>query len=334
MRHNILVTGGAGYIGSHTCKALYGAGFQPIVVDDLVYGRESFVRWGSLVRGDVRDVELMTRLIQDNQVAAVMHFAALAYVGESVAYPQKYYDNNVVGMLRLLEAMEAGGCKKIVFSSTCAVYGEAGEDPINEAMEPRPVNPYGRSKLMCEMVLKDVASATDLAFTALRYFNAAGADADGMLGEDRTIETHLIPRAMMALQGHLDDFQVFGSDFATPDGTAIRDYIHVSDLANAHVTALKRLLSDEAKATTLNLGTGTGFSVREVLSAIERASQRKLPDVVGARRPGDPSRLIADATLAREMIDFNPRCSDLDTIVQTAWRWHQKAHPERQPALR
>ncbi|NBW10379.1 MAG: UDP-glucose 4-epimerase GalE [Caulobacteraceae bacterium] len=329
MTRNILVTGGAGYIGSHTCKALHKAGFQPIVLDDLFYGHEAFVRWGPLIRGDVRDLDLVTRLLRDNQIEAVMHFAALAYVGESVIEPGKYYDNNVVGTLRLLQAMEAAGCRRMVFSSTCAIYGEAGEAPISEASVPRPVNPYGRSKLVCEMMLQDLAAATDLSFTALRYFNAAGDDPDGELGEDRTVETHLIPRAMMALRGHLQDFQVFGSDFPTPDGTAIRDYVHVTDLAEAHVAALRRMLDGAAGAATFNLGAGVGFSVREVLSAIERVSGRRLPQVLGARRPGDPARLVADPALARRELGFAPRLSDLETIVQTAWRWHEKAHPDR-----
>jgi UDP-arabinose 4-epimerase len=329
MVRNILVTGGAGYIGSHTCKALHKAGYRPIVLDDLVYGHENFVRWGPLFKGDVRDLDLVTRLIRDHQIEAVMHFAALAYVGESVTEPVKYYDNNVVGTLRLLQAMAVVGCRKIVFSSTCAIYGEAGDAPIDESTSTWPVNPYGRSKLVCEMMLEDIAATSDLSFTALRYFNAAGDDPDGELGEDRVVETHLIPRAMMALRGHLDDFQVFGSDFPTPDGTAIRDYIHVADLAEAHVLALKRMLDGASGGARFNLGTGTGFSVREVLSAIETVSGRKLPEVLGARRSGDPSRLVADASLARRDLGFEPRLSDLQTIVATAWKWHEKAHPDR-----
>lgn len=329
MTRNILVTGGAGYIGSHTCKALHRAGFQPIVLDDLVYGHEAFVRWGPLIRGDVRDLELVTRVLRENQIEAVMHFAALAYVGESVSEPGKYYDNNVVGTLRLLQAMEAAGCRRIVFSSTCAIYGEAEEALISEASPTRPVNPYGRSKLVCEMMLRDISVATGLSFTALRYFNAAGDDPDGELGEDRVVETHLIPRAMMALRGHLDDFRVFGSDFPTPDGTAIRDYIHVVDLADAHVRALERMLDGAVGGSVFNLGTGNGFSVREVLSAIEEISGRRLPEVVGARRPGDPAQLVADASLAQREIGFKPRLSDLATIVRTAWKWHEKVHPDR-----
>lgn len=329
MTRNILVTGGAGYIGSHTCKALHAAGFKPIVLDDLVYGHEGFVRWGPLARGDIRDADLVSRLIRENQIEAVIHFAALAYVGESVIEPEKYYDNNVVGTLRLIQAMQATGCCKIVFSSTCAIYGEVGEGLISEILPPRPVNPYGRSKLVCEMMLEDIAAATDLSFTALRYFNAAGGDPDGELGEDRLVETHLIPRAMMALRGHLDDFQVFGSDFPTPDGTAIRDYIHVTDLAEAHVQALRRMLDGAVGGAKFNLGTGQGFSVREVLAAIERVSGRVLPEIVGARRSGDPAQLIADVSLARRELAFQPRLSDLETIIETAWRWHVKAHPDR-----
>ncbi|MFC5372996.1 UDP-glucose 4-epimerase GalE [Brevundimonas faecalis] len=328
MTRNILVTGGAGYIGSHTCKALHAAGFKPIVLDDLVYGHERFVRWGPLTRGDIRDVDLVRQLIRDNKIEAVIHFAALAYVGESVSEPEKYYNNNVVGTLRLIQAMQATECRKIVFSSTCAIYGEVLVDLISEDLPAWPVNPYGRSKLVCEMMLEDVAAATDISFTALRYFNAAGGDPDGELGEDRVVETHLIPRAMMALRGHLDNFQVFGSDFPTPDGTAIRDYIHVTDLAEAHVQALLRMLNGAVGGAKFNLGTGQGFSVREVLTAIERVSGRALPEIVGPRRLGDPARLVADASLARRELAFRPRLSDLETIIETAWRWHMKAHPD------
>lgn len=328
MQEKVLVVGGAGYVGAHTCKALHAAGFLPITFDNLSTGHRDFVRWGPLVVGDIRDSSSVRDAIEKHQISGVLHFAACAYVGESVVNPQKYYDNNVAGTLSLLKGMLEADCRNIVFSSTCAVYGQPANVPISEKTTQNPVNPYGASKLMVERILSDYQRAYDLNWIALRYFNASGADPDGEIGELRDPETHLIPRAIMSLQGYIDDFQVFGADFPTPDGTAVRDYIHVADLASAHVAALLRL-REGFGGVALNLGTETGYSVKAVLDAIEREAGEKLPAVEGPRREGDPATLVADATEARRVLDFRPQHSDLETIVRTAWAWHRKAHPRR-----
>ena len=326
----VLVTGGAGYVGAHACKALSKAGYTPIAYDNLSTGHESFVRWGPLVRGDIRDDASLREAIRRHDVTAVLHFAACAYVGESVTDPRKYYDNNVAGTLSLLSAMLDAGIFTVVFSSSCAIYGEPERVPIDESCAKQPVNPYGTTKLMIERVLMDYARAYALQFVALRYFNAAGADPDTEIGELRDPETHLIPRAMMSIQGHLGDFEVFGSDYPTPDGTAIRDYIHVSDLAEAHVAALRRL-QDGKPSGAYNLGTGSGYSVREVLQAISLETGEDLRTPVGLRREGDPAALIAEACLGRSELGWHPQLSDLKTIVATAWAWHRRAHPKRSP---
>lgn len=325
---NILVTGGAGYIGSHACKALKAAGYTPVTYDNLCLGKRDFVKWGPLVIGETGDSAKVAETIKAHDISAVMHFAAFAYVGESVTHPAKYYENNVVGTLGLLNGMREAGCDRIVFSSTCAVYGDVTTTPISETTPCDPVNSYGRSKLFCEGIIRDYARAYGLKHVILRYFNASGDDADGDVGEDREIETHLIPRAMMALQGYINDFAVFGSDFPTPDGTAIRDYIHVADLAQAHVLALSHLIKGGDNGT-FNLGVGQGYSVAEVLSKIVEVSNRELPAPRGERRAGDPAALVADAALARKVLGFDPVNSDLDTIVRTAWNWHLKTHPIR-----
>lgn len=328
MTQAVLVAGGAGYVGSHACKALAQAGFRPVVLDNLSTGHRDFVRWGPLVQADLHDTATVADTIRQHGCVAALHFAAFAYVGESVTDPAKYYDNNVAGTLALLHGMRTAGCDALVFSSTCAVYGQPTQVPINEATPPDPINPYGASKLMVERILADFRPAYGLRSIALRYFNACGADPDGEIGELRDPETHLIPRAMMALQGHIDDFAVFGSDFATPDGTAIRDYIHVAALAEAHVAALRRLL-DGSPGGVFNLGTGRGYSVKQVLQAIEQETGERLPGVMGARRPGDPAELVADPARARQELGFDPTHSDLDSIVRTAWAWHRRAHPRR-----
>lgn len=332
MVETILVVGGAGYIGAHTCKAVAAAGYRPVVYDNLCLGHRDFVRWGPLVEGDIRNSGAVEAAIRDYGCRAVMHFAAFAYVGESVTDPAKYYQNNVAGTLGLLEGMRNAQCDKLVFSSTCAVYGEPDVLPITEDTPTRPVNPYGRSKLMCETILNDYATAYDISFTALRYFNASGDDAESDIGELREEETHLIPRALMALQGYVDDFQVFGADFPTPDGTAIRDYIHVSDLADAHVAAMRHLLGGAKGGSIYNLGIGHGYSVGEVLAMIADVTGQSLPAPRGDRRPGDPAKLVADAAKARSDLGFTPRHSDLRNIIETAWRWHQGAHPKRNAA--
>ena len=267
-------------------------------------------------------------MIRDIKPDAVLHFAASAYVGESVVDPQKYYENNVAGTLSLLRAMLDGNCQNIVFSSTCAIYGEPETVPINETTPPNPVNPYGASKLTVERILADYALAYPLRTVALRYFNASGADPNGDVGELREPETHLIPRAMMAIQGHIADFAVFGTDYATPDGTAIRDYIHVSDLADAHVLATQRLLGG-GRGGAFNLGTGHGYSVKQVLDAIAAETGVSLEAAPGARRRGDPPTLVADAALAKAALGFTPKLSNISSIVKTAWAWHQRAHPKR-----
>ena len=322
------MTGGAGYIGSHCCKALANAGYLPVCYDNLSSGHEKFVKWGPLIVGDIADSDKVTMALRSHDVIAVMHFAALSAVGESVIDPQKYYLNNLAGTLGLLTAMRSAGVLKLVFSSTGAVYGNADDKPISESYGCNPINPYGSSKWMIERVLSDYRSAYGLQSFCLRYFNACGDDPAGELGELRESETHLIPRAMMALQGHVADFAVYGQDYDTPDGTAIRDYIHVVDLAAAHLLALKRLM-DGHVGGSFNLGTGSGFSVREILRAIAAETGRDVPCVERGRRPGDPAILVADPAAARKVLNFQPACSDLATIVKTAWNWHQQAHPFR-----
>ncbi|WP_024506290.1 UDP-glucose 4-epimerase GalE [Bradyrhizobium sp. ARR65] len=322
----VLVTGGAGYIGAHACKALAEAGFSPVCYDSLETGHREFVRWGTFVHGDIRDQAKVRETLRQHQIVAVMHFAAFSLVGESVADPQKYYQNNLAGTLTLLAAMREAGCNRLVVSSTGAVYGEVPSGLVSEARECKPINPYGASKWMVERLLADYRSAYDLTAFCLRYFNACGADESGSIGERRKSETHLIPRAMMALQGHLADFAIFGDDYPTPDGTAIRDYIHVTDLADAHVSALRLLLKGH-KGGSFNLGTGSGFSVRQVLAAIAAETGREVPRTIMPRRPGDPAELVADPSRARRTLDFLPARSDLRTIVRSAWAWHQKAHP-------
>jgi UDP-glucose-4-epimerase GalE len=328
-RPAVLVTGGAGYIGSHCCRALVGAGYHPVVFDNFSTGHRSFVT-GSLVTGDLLDRAALTRAFARHDIVAVMHFAASSLVGESMADPQKYYRNNVAGTLSLVDAMREAGCRRMVFSSTGAVYGNADGKALPESYPCAPINPYGASKWMIERILADHRSAYELGAFCLRYFNASGADAAGGIGELRDNETHLIPRAMMALQGHVADFAVFGDDYDTPDGTAIRDYIHVTDLAAAHVAALKLLMQGHCGGA-FNLGTGTGFSVRDILSAIAAETGRDVPHVVKPRRTGDPAYLVADPTAARAILKFDPRHSDLATIIRTAWAWHRTAHPKKLP---
>lgn len=332
-RPAILVTGGAGYIGSHCCRALAAAGYHPVVFDNFSTGHRGFVT-GALVTGDLADKAALARAFAQHDIVAVMHFAASSLVGESVVDPQKYYINNLAGTLSLLGAMREAGCNRLVFSSTGAVYGNADSKALPESYTCKPINPYGASKWMIERVLADYRGAYGLGSFALRYFNASGADASGAIGELRDNETHLIPRAMMALQGHVPDFAVFGDDYDTPDGTAIRDYIHVTDLAAAHVLALKLLLQGHCGGA-FNLGTGTGFSVREILGAIAAETGREVPHLVKPRRAGDPTYLVADPTAARETLKFRAGHSDLPTIIRTAWAWHRKAHPLKtdQPRL-
>jgi UDP-glucose-4-epimerase GalE len=326
-RPSVLVTGGAGYVGSHCCRALVAAGYHPVVYDNFSTGHRSFVT-DSLVTGDIADGAALARAFAQHRIVAVMHFAASSLVSESVSDPQKYYLNNVAGTLSLLNAMRDAGCDRLVFSSTGAVYGDADSRALPETYPCAPINPYGATKLMIERILADYRSAYGFGAFCLRYFNASGADASAEIGELRDKETHLIPRAMMALQGHVADFAVFGDDYDTPDGTAIRDYIHVTDLAAAHIQALKQLMQGD-RGDAYNLGTGTGLSVRQILTAIKAETGREVPQIVKPRRTGDPTYLVADASAARDALQFTPAHSDLATIIRTAWAWHRKAHPPK-----
>ncbi len=326
MQRNILVTGGAGYIGSHTCKALAQAGYVPVTYDNLAYGHEWAVKWGPFERGDILDGARLDDVIARYAPAAVIHFAAFAYVGESVAEPLKYYRNNVAGSLQLLEAMQARKIGNIVFSSTCATYGIPQTSPITEDAEQAPINPYGATKLAVEQMLADCAAANALSYVALRYFNAAGADSDAGIGEDHTPETHLIPLAIEAALELRGMLEVFGLDYDTPDGSAMRDYVHVEDLARAHVAALDYLLAGGAPVA-LNVGRGKGASVLDVIAAVERQSGRKVPWKKAPRRPGDPAVLVADAARLKSVLKIDPASfADLDSIIGSAWRWHLKQH--------
>jgi UDP-arabinose 4-epimerase len=324
MTQSVLVTGGAGYVGSHACKALAGAGYLPVVYDNLSRGHREAVCWGPLVEGDLHDVPRLATALRTHNIAAVMHFAALAYVGESMADPETYYRNNVGGTLALLTAMRQAEVGTIVFSSTCAVYGVPDRLPIAEATAKGPLNPYGETKLAIERVLHWYNLCYGLRFAALRYFNAAGADPDGEIGENHEPETHLIPRVLRAALGTAEAVEVYGTDYATPDGTAIRDYIHVTDLADAHVRALG-YLAGGGESGALNLGTGQGCSVRQVIAAVERIAGRPVPFRETVRRAGDPPELVADPALARTRFGWQPRHSDLDTIIATALAWERRA---------
>jgi UDP-arabinose 4-epimerase len=323
MSTTILVTGGAGYIGSHAAKALARSGYEPVTYDNLGRGHRAAVRWGPLVVGDLADRPLLVETMRRHKVAAVMHFAAFAYVGESVSEPERYFRNNVASSLSLLEAMGEAGVHDIVFSSTCATYGLPETMPIAEDTPQRPVNPYGESKLMIERMLHWLAPARGLAYAALRYFNAAGADPDGEIGEEHDPETHLIPLVLQTALGQRAAVDIFGTDYPTPDGTAIRDYIHVHDLAEAHVLALAHLREKRA-SVALNLGTGSGHSVREVIAAAERVTGRKIARRETPRRAGDPPSLVADARKAHALLAWTPRLSGLDDIISSAWRWHTR----------
>jgi UDP-arabinose 4-epimerase len=323
MTQSILVTGGAGYIGSHACKTLAHAGYRPVVYDNLSRGDRAAMRWGPFVEGDLADRARLCAAIAEHQVAAVMHFAAYAYVGESVANPALYYRNNLSGTLSLLEAMRETGISEMVFSSTCATYGTPDTVPIRESAPQNPVNPYGETKLAIERALHWYGQAYGMRSVVLRYFNAAGADPGGEIGECHEPETHLVPLVVQAALGQRPQIDIFGTDYPTPDGTAIRDYVHVCDLAIAHLRALERLRAGGASIAT-NLGTGCGHSVREVIAAAEGVSGRKIPARVASRRPGDPPVLVADPSLAAEMLGWRAQHSDLETIISTALAWHTR----------
>ena len=317
----VLVTGGAGYIGSHTCKALAAAGFQPVAFDNLSLGHRWAVKWGPLVEAELLDRAAIEKALREHDITAVIHFAASAYVGDSVRDPAAYYRNNVLTTLTLLDAMRAVGTRTIIFSSSCSVYGNPTRLPIDETHPTGPLSPYGQSKLDGENALRWYGQAYDIRWMALRYFNAAGADRAGDTGEDHDPETRLVPRAILAALGRGPALQVFGDDYDTPDGTAIRDYVHVSDLAAAHVRALSAL-SRGADSQFLNLGTGRGYSVLEVLRAVESVTGKPVPHQLAPRREGDPARVVADARRAATVLDWEARESRLDQIVETAARWH------------
>jgi UDP-arabinose 4-epimerase len=317
---NILVTGGAGYIGSHTCKALAQAGYLPISYDNLVYGHPWAVKWGPHEVGDILDRKRLDKVIDQYRPEAVMHFAAYAYVGESMENPGKYYCNNVVGSLTLLEALRDHQIYKFVFSSSCAVYGIPNELPIKENHIQNPISPYGSSKLMIERILKDFDHAYGIKFISLRYFNAAGADPDCEIGEDHDPETHLIPLVLEAAAGKKTHVTIFGDDYDTSDGTCIRDYIHVTDLAQAHILAMKAL-DEGSDSNIFNLGNCKGFSVKEVIDTASDITEKRIPFSIGSRRPGDPPRLIGDASKAIQELGWDPRYNELPVIIETAWKW-------------
>ncbi|MGB3311961.1 MAG: UDP-glucose 4-epimerase GalE [Nodosilinea sp.] len=324
----ILVTGGAGYIGSHAVMALQQAGYRVLILDNLVYGHRDLVEKvlkTELIEGSTLDKALLKSIFSRYDISAVMHFSAYAYVGESVSDPAKYYENNVVGTLSLLDAMVEAGIKNFVFSSTCATYGVPQEMPITETHPQNPINPYGATKLMVERILTDYDKAYDFRSVRFRYFNAAGADPNGLLGEDHNPETHLIPLVLQTALGKRESISVFGTDYPTPDGTCVRDYIHVCDLADAHILGLEYLLKG-GESNVFNLGNGSGFSVREVIDAAARVTGKTIPVVEVERRPGDPPALVGGSDRARSVLGWNPQYADIDTILTHAWAWHQTRH--------
>ena len=325
---NILVTGGAGYIGSHSVLALQQAGYEVIILDNLVYGHQDLVETvlkTKLIVGDTCDYNLLQQIFSTHVIDAVMHFAAYTYVGQSVTNPAKFYHNNVVGTLTLLQAMLVAGVNKFVFSSTCATYGVPQTIPIDEEQPQNPISPYGMTKLMVEKILQDFSHAYDFRSVCLRYFNAAGANPEGLLGEDHNPETHLIPLVLQTALGHRESISIFGTDYDTNDGTCVRDYIHVADLAQAHILALKYLLED-GKTDVFNLGNGNGFSVKEVIETARKVTGKEIKALECDRRPGDPPTLLGSAKKARNILGWNPQYSNLEDILSHAWQWHQKRH--------
>jgi len=322
MTEPVLITGGAGYVGSHTCKALAAKGYMPISLDNLIYGHPWAVQWGPFIKGDIADSLVLDQIFSDYRPKAVIHFAAYAYVGESVRHPAKYYQNNVAGSISLLEAMRRHGCKSIIFSSSCSTYGMPLQVPIPEDHPQNPINPYGRTKLMMEQIIRDYGSAYGIRYAILRYFNAAGADPEGKIGEDHDPETHLIPLLLQTVLGQRSHTDVYGTDYNTPDGTAIRDYIHVTDLACAHLLALK-YLTQSGQSLCVNLGTGRGNSVMEVIQAVQQVTGKPVDYRTVGRRPGDPPELVAKAEQADSLLGWRPAFIDINNTISTAWKWHQ-----------
>lgn len=328
VKPTILVTGGAGYIGSHAVLALMNAGYEVVILDNLVYGHRDLVEnvlKAELIVGDISDRPLLDKLFASRNIAAVMHFSAYAYVGESVTDPAKYYRNNVIGTVTLLEAMIAASIKQFVFSSTCATYGVPHTVPITEDHSQNPINPYGATKLMVERILQDFDVAYGLKSVCFRYFNAAGADPTGLLGEDHHPETHLLPLVLMAALGKRDSVSIFGTDYPTSDGTCIRDYIHVTDLADAHILGLEYLLNG-GNSAVFNLGNGQGFSVKEAINTARAVTGREIEVVMSDRRPGDPPILVGSSDKARNILGWEPKYPALKEILTHAWNWHQKRH--------
>ncbi len=320
----ILVCGGAGYIGSHVNKQLNREGYETIVFDNLVYGHREAVKWGTFIEGDLANEAEIEAVFSAHKIDAVFHFAAYAYVGESVTEPEKYYYNNVVNTLNLLKVMKRHGCNKLIFSSTCATYGEPKKVPITEDMPQNPINPYGMTKLTVERILKDYQKAYGLQSAVLRYFNAAGADPDGEIGESHHPETHLIPLVLDAASGKREDIKVFGTDYDTPDGSCVRDYIHVADLADVHIRAL-HYLEEGNPGDFFNLGNTIGTSVLEVVESVKRVTGREFTVTLSDRRQGDPARLVGSSDKARKVLGWEPKYGEIDAIVAHAWKWHQNA---------
>ena len=319
----ILIVGGAGYIGSHVNKYISQKGYSTIVYDNLITGHREFARWGEFILGDTSDKKQVELVFEHYPIEAVFYFAAYAYVGESVSNPQKYYKNNLQFTITLLEVMQKYGVKNFIFSSTCATYGVPQEIPIPETHPQNPINPYGRSKLAVEWILEDYARAYGINYVSLRYFNAAGADPEGEIGERHTPETHLIPLILEVALGKRKDVKIFGTDYPTPDGTCIRDYIHVIDLAQAHWLGLEYLKS-EKKSQVFNLGNGEGFSVKDVIEMSKKVTGKKITAIPTSRRPGDPPVLIGSSEKARDILNWKPEYPELEKIISTAWNWHQK----------
>ncbi|MBT8360357.1 MAG: UDP-glucose 4-epimerase GalE [Desulfobacterales bacterium] len=317
----ILVVGGAGYIGSHMCKYLYGHGMRPVVLDNLSLGHREAVKWGPLYEGNMNDSLLLQEIFSKHSIDAAMHFAALCYVGESMSEPLKYYQNNISSTLGLLDAMLEHGVSRLIFSSTCATYGEPQFLPITEDHPQVPINPYGRSKLMMEQILDDLDASCGLKSVCLRYFNAAGADPEGELGEDHDPETHLIPLVLEAALGKSQELTILGDDYPTIDGTCVRDYIHIQDLSQAHYLSLQYLL-DENPSKKFNLGNGNGYSIREVIQTAEEVTGRKLSYSYAERRPGDPAMLVGSAERISNELGWKPKYTTLYAIIETAWNWH------------
>jgi UDP-glucose-4-epimerase GalE len=321
----ILVSGGAGYIGSHTVKALKAAGFQPLIFDNFSTGHRSFVKATPAFEGDICNPADLDRVFAEYSIDGVLHFAGRALVGESVHRPDLYYETNVIGGINLLRAMKHRGAKHLIFSSTCATYGTPQHVPIREDHPQNPINPYGETKLAFERAMRWFHESDGLEYLSLRYFNAAGADAEGEFGEDHDPETHLIPLVLDVAAGRRKEAQIFGTDYATPDGTCLRDYVHVSDLARAHVAGLQALMRGGIESQAINLGTGQGCSVRQIIDAVRRITGRDFPVRETARRPGDPAELVASTDRARALLGWTPVESDLDGIVRSAWKWASRS---------